>query len=68
MSDYIDAGEGPSGYSSYLLRLWQFDRGGEVVWRVAVTRTDGGEEVILAGLGELADYLSEEAGSGAKQA
>lgn len=51
-----DTGE-PAGYSSYLLRLWRYEREGGVAWRVSLTGTDRGQEVVLVGFDELVAYL-----------
>ncbi len=52
--------EKPRRYLSYLLRLWQANRGGELVWRASLEGPHTGERRGFACLAELVAYLEEE--------
>ena len=44
-------------YESYLLRLWESDRTGELIWRASLESTDAGERRGFADLDSLFTYL-----------
>ena len=44
-------------YTSYLLRLWQAESQGELVWRASLESPGTGERQGFAGLKDLFDYL-----------
>ena len=44
-------------YESYLLRLWESDQVGELIWRASLESTDAGERHGFADLDSLCAYL-----------
>jgi hypothetical protein len=52
--------EKPRRYLSYLLRLWQANSGGELVWRASLENPHTGERHGFACLAELIAYLEDE--------
>ena len=44
-------------YVSFLLRLWQSDEDGHLVWRASLESAQTGEKLYFASLGLLLDYL-----------
>ena len=44
-------------YEAYLLRLWESDKAGELIWRALLESTDTGERHGFAGLDSLFAYL-----------
>ena len=44
-------------YESYLLRLWESDQAGQLIWRASLESTDTGERYGFADLGSLFAYL-----------
>ena len=44
-------------YVSFLLRLWQSDEDGYLVWRASLESAQTGEKLYFASLGLLLDYL-----------
>jgi len=45
-------------YEAYLLRLWESDQAGELVWRASLESTDTGERRGFADLDSLFAYLT----------
>jgi hypothetical protein len=45
-------------YESYLLRLWESDEAGQLIWRASLESTDTGERRGFADLVSLFAYLS----------
>lgn len=52
-------------YVSYLLRLWQSRRGGELVWRASLESPDTGERTGFASLESLFTFLQQQTGCAA---
>jgi hypothetical protein len=50
--------EGRRGYQSYLLRLWQADVDGELVWRASLESPHTGERVSFPDGGSPLAYLA----------
>ncbi|MCA9927826.1 MAG: hypothetical protein KC419_05100 [Anaerolineales bacterium] len=46
-----------NGYASYLLRLWQADDNGEMLWRVSLESSQTGQKWVFANLDELMAFL-----------
>jgi hypothetical protein len=44
-------------YESYLLRLWESDEAGQLIWRASLESTDTGERRGFADLSSLFAYL-----------
>jgi hypothetical protein len=44
-------------YEAYLLRLWESDQAGELIWRASLESTDTGERHGFADLADLFAYL-----------
>jgi hypothetical protein len=44
-------------YESYLLRLWESDQAGQLIWRASLESTDTGERYGFADLDSLFAYL-----------
>jgi hypothetical protein len=49
--------EARRGYQSYLLRLWQVDVDGELVWRASLESPHTGEQVSFPDAGRLLAFL-----------
>ena len=54
-------------YISYLLRLWQVESEGELVWRASLDSPHTGQRRGFAGLAEMYAFLEQEAGEGARE-
>jgi hypothetical protein len=52
--------EEPQRYVSYLLRLWQTERGGTLVWRASLQSAHTGERLGFASLADLCAFLEQE--------
>jgi hypothetical protein len=50
-------------YESYLLRLWQTDRGGTLIWRASLESARTGERRGFASLADLFAFLEQETAS-----
>jgi hypothetical protein len=46
-------------YLSYLLRLWQSQRNGELIWRASLESSQTGQRHLFATLEELCAFLQE---------
>jgi len=44
-------------YESFLLRVWESDQAGELIWRASLESTDTGERLGFADLSSLFAYL-----------
>ena len=49
-------------YISFLLRLWQTEGNGELVWRISLETPQDGERIAFASLAALLSYLEREIG------
>jgi hypothetical protein len=54
-------------YLSYLLRLWQVEDGGELVWRALLETPGSGERRGFASLEKLFEFIQAETGEGKGQ-
>jgi hypothetical protein len=55
-------------YISYLLRLWQVESEGELVWRASLDSPHTGQRLGFASLAEMVAFLEQEIDKGASRA
>lgn len=57
MCDKQEVQEEKSEYRAYLLRLWRVSKTSQPGWRASLERSDGGQLMIFATLGDLFTFL-----------
>lgn len=55
--------QGPRGYVSFLLRMWQAKRGRELVWRASLQSSRTKERIGFPSLEALFTFLGQQAGA-----